>query len=89
MMWRTSSRGMTYETGDGFVVYFDTASGTTHLINELAAWLLAELATCPLSTEQLQERVFEQMERVSVPEVKNLVATLIAELQSADLIEAC
>ncbi len=89
MVWRTCSHGMTYETGDGFVVYFDTASGTTHLINELAAWLLAELAARPLSTEQLQNRVFDQMERVSVPEVKKLVVSLVTELQSSDLIEAC
>ena len=87
MKWRSCSQGMTYDTSDGFVVYFDTGSGTTHLINEVAAWLLAELAARPLSTEQLQDRVVDQMESVSAPEIEKLVATLIQELQSFDLIE--
>ena len=88
MKWRTSSQGMTYDAGDGFIVYFDTGSGKTHLINEIAAWLLAELDTVPLSIEQLQECVLDRVESVPGPEVEDLMAALVQELQSFDLIEA-
>ncbi len=87
MKWRTCSQGMTYDAGEGLVVYFDPGSGTTHLVNEVAAWLLGELAASSLTTVQLRDRVAGQVENVSEPEVEKLVDTLIQELQSFDLIE--
>ena len=88
MKWRACSQGITYDADDGFVVYFDPASGKTHLINEIAAWLLAELTASPLSIEQLQDYVVQQVESVSGPEAAKLVESLLQELQSFDLIEA-
>ena len=88
LKWRVCAQGMTYEADDSFVVYFDPASGRTHLINEVAAWLLAELASTPLTEEQLQSLVMSQVESVTDPEVEKMVDTLIQELQSFDLIEA-
>jgi len=54
MKWQACFTGLTYDADDGFVVYFDVESGRTHLLSEIAAWLLAELAVNPLSTEQLR-----------------------------------
>jgi len=88
MKWQACSQGLTYDADDGFVVYFDVESGRTHLLSEVAAWLLAELAVNPLSTEQLQERVVDQVESVSKPEVEKLVEALLLELQSFDLVES-
>ena len=88
MKWQACSQGLTYDADDGFVVYFDVESGRTHLLNEVAAWLLAELAVNTLSTEQLQERIVGQVESVSEPEVEKLVETLLLELQSFDLVES-
>ena len=87
-MWRACSQGITYEADDGFVVYFDTASGRTHLIKEVAAWLLSELTATPLAEEQLQSRVVSQVESVTGPEAKKLLDTIVEELQSFDLIES-
>ena len=88
MKWQACSQGLTYDADDGFVVYFDVESGRTHLLSEVAAWLLAELAVNPLSTEQLQERVVDQVESVSEPEVEKLVEALLLKLQSFDLVES-
>jgi hypothetical protein len=88
MKWRACSQGITYDADDGFVVYFDPDSGRTHLISEVAIWLMAELGTRPLTTEQLESRIVSQVESVTVQETEELAAALIKELQSFDLIEA-
>ena len=88
MKWQACSQGLTYDAGDGFIVYFAVESGRTHLLSEVAAWLLAELAVNPLSTEQLQERVVDRVESVSEAEVEKLVEALLLELQSFDLVES-
>lgn len=88
MKWQACSQGLTYENNEGFIVYFDLLSGTTHLVNEVSAWLLAKLAVKPLSREQMRDYVVDQVENVSAPEAEKLVDSLIQELQSFDLIEA-
>lgn len=88
MKWRACSQGQTYDSGEGLVVYFDPASGGTHLIDEVADWLLAELADCPLSTEQLLSRFMLHARGITGSEAKELVESQLRALQSFDLIEA-
>ena len=88
MKWRACSQGKTYDAGNSHVVYFDPSSGSTYMINDVAAWLLAELATNPLTTEEMINRFMSQAEDISVTEAKTLVEAQISELQSYDLIEA-
>lgn len=88
MKWRTCSLGRTYEDGNCHVVYFDPASGSTFMISEVAAWLLAELAINPLSTEELIKRFISKAQDISDAEAKALVEAQISELQSYDMIEA-
>lgn len=88
MNWRACSRGLTYSAGDGFVVYFDPGSGKTHMLSEIAAWLLEELSRHPLSHEQLKKHILQQAENVSSAEIEKITSALIQELQSFDLIEA-
>ena len=88
MKWRACSQGKTYDTGNSHVVYFDPASGSTYMINEVADWLLTELAINPLTTEELINRFMSQAEEISGAEAKTLVEAQISELQSYDLIEA-
>lgn len=88
MKWRVCSQGRTYDTGHSLIVYFDPSSGTTHLINEVADWLLAELAVNPLTTEQLLSRFMSHSKEITGPEAEELVNKQIQTLQSFDLIEA-
>lgn len=88
MKWRVCSLGQTYNTGNCFVVYFDLASGGTHLINEVADWLLEELAVTPLATEQLISRFMSHSSEITGSEAEKLVNEQIQALQSFDLIEA-
>ncbi len=89
MKWRACSQGQTYDSGDGSVVYFDPASGRTHLINEVADWLLAELAANPLTTEQLLSCFMSHSKGITGSEAEKLVNAQIRTLQSFDLIEVC
>ena len=88
MKWRVCSQSRIYDAGNSHVVYFDPASGSTYMINEVADWLLAELAINPLTTEELINRFMSQAEEISGAEAKTLVEAQIRELQSYDLIEA-
>ena len=87
MKWRVCSKGQTYDSGNCSVVYFDHASGRTHLINEVADWLLAELTTNPLTTEELLNRFMSHSKGITVSEAEELVKAQIRALQSFDLIE--
>ena len=87
MKWRACSQGKTYDTGDGFIVYFDPASGNTHLISDVAAYLLAELTIGPLSTEQIQVCLAAKGVSASAADETNHISAMIQELQSFDLIE--
>jgi len=89
MKWQACALGQTYDSGEGLVVYFDSASGRTHLINEVADWLLAELAANPLSTEQLLSRFMSYAKGITCSEAEQLLKAQIRTLQSFDLIEAC
>ena len=89
MKWQACALGKTYDSGEGLVVYFDSASGRTHLINEVADWLLAELAANPLSTEQLLSRFMSYAKGITCSEAEQLLKAQIRTLQSFDLIEAC
>ena len=86
-MWRACTESLTYDANDSFVVYFDTASGRTHMINEVAAWLMSELVAAPLTEEELKNRVMTQVEGISSLEAQKMLSMLIVELQSFDLIE--
>lgn len=89
MKWRACSQGQTYDSGEGSVVYFDPASGKTHLINEVADWLLTELAANPLSTGQLLSRFMSRSTGITDSEAVKLLQAQILTLQSFDLIEEC
>ncbi len=89
MKWRACSQGQTYDSGDGLVVYFDPASGRTHLINEVADWLLAELAINSLTTEQILSHFMSHSLEITGSEAEELVTAQIRALQSFDLIEVC
>jgi PqqD family protein of HPr-rel-A system len=88
MKWRACSQGKTYDTGNSHVVYFDSASGSTYMISEVAAWLLSELAASPLTKKELINRFMSRAEDISGDEAMTLVEAQISELQSYDLIEA-
>ena len=89
MKWQACSQGQTYDSGDGSVVYFDPASGKTHLINEVADWLLTELIAKPLTMEQLLALFLSLSNGISDSEAEELLQSQILTLQSFDLIEAC
>lgn len=78
---------MVYDSGDAFVVYFDPSSGRTHLISQVAHWLLEELATAPRSAEQIKSLIVSQTESLSELEAEELIPKMIRELESLDLIE--
>lgn len=88
MKWYPSSPVRTFEDDDGLVVYFSEGSGSTHLINEAAAFVLDLVTAGPVSTEQLLQQMASQVDDISEQELSAMLGDLLSELQAIDLIEA-
>ena len=56
MRWHVDPLGEFYNCNEATVVYFDSASGDTHLLSESAAWLLSILAEQPMDVDELIAR---------------------------------
>ena len=88
MKWRASSLGRTFEDDDDLVVYYSQGSGSTHLINPVAAFLLELVTVRPRSTEELLQHMASEVDDVPVEELKSILENLLDELQGSELIEA-
>ena len=57
MKWRLQATGLFYDAGEGGVVFYDPASGDTHLLSDFSAHLLQQLTTTPTDLAEVTDRV--------------------------------
>jgi len=87
MGWRLPASGRFFDAGEATVIYFDPRSGDTHLINELAACILQQLASGPLDTPALLARVRAVSGSADASEVDGAVNAVLEELLDLDLLQ--
>lgn len=87
MAWRLLASGRFFDAGEASVIYFDPRSGDTHLINELAAFILQQLATGPLDTAALLARVRSESGSTDSGAFASAVNAVLEELLDLDLLQ--
>lgn len=68
------------------MVYFDSASGDTHLLSESAAWLLSILAEQPMDVDELIARATADVDPLDHATLKESVPEILDELFKLDAI---
>ena len=86
MLWHVSPLGEFYNSGESTTVYFDPASGDTHLISNFAAYLLQQLALQPMGLDQLIDLISPDIDPQDLPELSQTLPALIEELMALDVI---
>lgn len=87
MLWHSCSKGFFYDRNEGLAVFFDSASGNTHLVDDLALKILKILSVSPLSPEAIKKECTDQMVGLASHEQDLLLEDVLHELHSIDLIE--
>lgn len=88
MIWHALSRGKTFEDGGETLVYYCMNSGSTHLINQLAAFVLELLAEGPKTSRELLNATMEGAGDATPAEVQNALGKLLEDLSAYELVEA-
>ena len=70
------------------VVYFDPASGDTHLLNEFAAFLIQKIASegRPLETNEVVELISSDIEAEDQITLPQTISDILGELTALDII---
>ena len=88
MKWQICSLGQFYNCNEETVVYFDSASGDTHLINEFAAYLIQLIGNLnrPVCSEELIELITVDIEPADLPELTQAIPDILSELAALDIV---
>jgi PqqD family protein of HPr-rel-A system len=86
MRWHADPLGDFYNCNETTVVYFDHASGDTHLLGEFAAYLLQTLAVQPMDAPQLIARLSPGVDPTDRAELERTVPQVLDELLALDVI---
>ena len=87
MLWHVDPLGEFYTCNESTVVYFDRASGDTHLLGEFAAYLLQTLARRPVDTQRLVEILSTEVDPVDRADLERTVPSMLDELLKLDIVE--
>lgn len=87
MKWRVHAKGRIYDAGESTVVYFDAYSGDTHLLNEFAGFVMQQLNNQPLSTEELVMQITPSVDPEEIPDLAQVVASVLEELALLDILK--
>jgi PqqD family protein of HPr-rel-A system len=87
MTWRIRSKGRLYDAHENTVVYFDASSGDTHLLSDFAGFVMQQLTTQPLSTEELVNRIAPSIDPEEVPDLEEMVSGVLEELVTLDILK--
>ena len=88
MKWHAGAVGQFYDRGENTVVYFDPASGDTHLISDFAAYLVRSLATTcrSLDIAEIIELASGDIEPEDLVELRNAIPGILNELVDLDIV---
>ena len=87
MKWRIDSMGRFFDAGEGMVVYFDPASGDTHLVSDFAAYLIQQFADQPMDIEELINRISPDIDSGDLLEMTEATPDVLAELVTLDVLK--
>ena len=87
MKWRIDSVGRLYDAGESTVVYFDPASGDTHLLSDFAAHIIQQFANEPMDIEALVSRISSDIEPRDLSELTQAIPTVVEELAALDILK--
>ena len=88
MKWQIGTVGQFYECGEDRVVYYDPASGDTHLVSDFACYLVRTLANAPraLETEEVIEIATADIEPEDLHELSLAIPGILDELAQLEII---
>ena len=88
MAWHIDPVGLFYDPGENTVVYFDPASGDTHLVSQFAAHLIRCLASAnrPLDTDQIAELIRPEIEQDDQSSLTQTISDILDELTVLDIV---
>lgn len=88
MKWQTGSNGLFYDCGESTVIYFDPASGDTHLISDFAAYVIQQLAGAhgSLDQEEIIGLIMDDIEPEGLAELTQAIPKLLENLADLDII---
>jgi PqqD family protein of HPr-rel-A system len=87
MKWRIESPGRFYDAGERAVVYFDTASGDTHLLSDFAAYILEQFEGRPLSVAELASLAEQAVEPGDRQDLEAMITGVLEELVALDILK--
>ena len=79
--------GQFYDPGEDMVVYFDPASGDTHLISHFAAYLIQQFTGQPMGIEALIKQISPDIDPVDLLEMTEATPDVLAELVTLDVLK--
>lgn len=90
LKWQTGPIGQFYECGESAAIYFDPASGDTHLVSEFAAYLIRRLAGAaqPLDLAEIIALVRDDIEAEHLPELSLALPEILKTLTDLDIVTA-
>jgi len=88
MKWHINSIGQFYDCDEDMVVYFDPASGDTHLISDFAAYLIQRIAgrDRPVENEELIKLITGDIEPAELSELAQAIPGILSELATLDIV---
>ena len=88
MKWQCGAIGHVYACGEDMTVYFDPASGDTHLVSDFAAYLIRRIAGhgCPLDYQEILELITADIEPADLAELTAAVPNILSELAALDIV---
>lgn len=89
MKWYIQSLGRFYAPDEAMVVYFDPASGDTHLISEYTAFLIQQFAdqSNPMDMDTLITCISPDIDPEDLPELIESTPAVLAELVTLDILQ--
>ena len=81
------SVGRVYDANEDRVVYYDPASGDTHLLSDFAAYIVTQFSDRSMSTEELVKKIKPQTESADIDELEDAVLSVLNELVALDIVQ--
>ena len=89
MLWRIESEGRFYDAGEGSMVYFDPNTGDTHLLTDLAGFVLQQFSPGqPLTQDTLVAHVAPHFDEADQGNLAEIVTAVLQELCFLDILQA-
>ena len=86
MKWLPQPNLVIYDRDEESVVCYHSGSGETHLISAFAAHVLKKITAKPLSTAELVDALYTDVDPDDVSELKTIVPDLLDQLAELDIV---